>query len=138
MLHDPTFSYSMRNDYILITLSTWLRYFERLLVRDSVDWYFNNGITYDGPYFASSRITWLDYLVFDMIESNCHFLEHTLPLSHEGITLDNETVLPDSCFRVLEKYPHLSVFYNNFRNRVNIAAYIGSDKRTSYNITKPL
>ena len=139
IMFDPQFSQSMRNEYISHTLPLWLTYFERLIAGDSIDWYFTNGPNYDGPYFASGRLTWLDYLMFDMIESNCNFLEHTIPLIQEGITLDNETVLdlPDNCFQLLERHPHLSIFANNFKNRVNIAAYVNSGRRTPYRSPLP-
>lgn len=125
---------STRNEYFTAVLPTWLQYFERLLVRDTADSYFYNGVNYDGPYFASGRLTWLDYLVFDMIENNCNLLEHTASLGKEGITLDNETVLeiPDTCYQLFERFPHLGVFSNHFRNRVNLAAYVISEKRLPY------
>lgn len=139
MITDPAFNNEMRNEYVSDILTTWLQYFERLLVKDSVDWYFNNGRNYDGPFFASGRLTWVDYLLFDMVETNCNFLVHTIPKVQRGVTLDNETILeiPDNCFQLLEKYPHLSVFVNNFRNRVNIAAYVGSDRRIPYSTPMP-
>merc|ERR1739845_135789 len=91
MMYDPNFSYSMRNEYVITTLLTWFKYFEKLIHTEKVsydysfDWYNSNGLNYDGPYFASGRLTWLDYLVFDMIESNCEFVEHTVNAIDEPV-----------------------------------------------------
>lgn len=128
------FSAKKRNEYVANILPLWLRYFEKLISGDSINWYFNTGVGDDGPYFASGRLTWLDYLVFDMIESNCDFLEHTKDQTQESITLDNERVMSENCFQLLEKFPHLSIFANNFRSRTNIATYMSSGRRNMYKL----
>jgi len=127
------FTHQMQIEYIVSTLPTWLKYFEKLISGDSINWYFNSGVGDDGPYFASGRLTWLDYLVFDMIESNCLFLEYTRPLLHKGITLDDSVIESSAnCSQLLDKFPHLRIFFNNFKRRTNIAAYMTSGRRTSY------
>lgn len=132
------FSAESRNKYIRTILQRWLLYFEKLVSGDSVNWYFSTGggVGEDGPYFASGRLTWIDYLVFDMVESNCDFLEYTKTGSQQGVTLDSDHTLemPDSCFHLLEKFPHLSIFINNFRGRTNIGVYMNSGHRNAYKL----
>lgn len=139
IISDPENFVGRRNDYISRELPTLLKYFEKLISGDSINWYFNTGVGDDGPYFASGRQTWVDYLVFDLIENNCDFLEHTKPRVPEGITLDSEALLEmaDNCYQLLEKLPHLSIFVNNFKSRPNIAAYLNSGQRIPYSLPFP-
>ena len=134
LMVDDIFSPELRDDYFTRVLPLWLRYFEKLISGDSFNWYFHT--KYDGPYFSSGRLTWLDYFVFDMLESNCDLLELTKSQQPEGVTLDADEALavPETCFNLMEKFPHLSIFVNNFRGRTNIARYMSSGRRIPFKL----
>jgi len=104
-----------RNHYVNSTLLDWLRHFEELA--PSIDLYG------EAVHFASARLTWLDYSVFDMLESNCNLLDH-----QEGIIVGSHL----NCTQVLESFPKLKTFYGSFKERPNINAYIQSESRPKF------
>jgi len=126
------FSLQRRNEYFTRVLPLWLRYFEKLISGESFNWYFQT--KYDGPYFASGRLTWLDYLVFDIIESSCDLFE--LTQQQDTGTLDSDEVLdlPESCLQLMEKFPNLGIFMSNFHMKANIARYMSSGRRIPYKL----
>ena len=115
VLKQPKFDSVNRNRYVESTLLNWLGYFEKLA--PSVDLYG------EGVYFASSRLTWLDYSVFDMLESNCNLLDH-----REGIVIESQL----NCTQVFDLFPKLKTFYASFKERPNINAYIQSESRPKF------
>ena len=131
VLKDPNFSYSMRNEFINNILFTWLGYFDRLVPKSTSE--------SEGVYFASERLTWVDYLVFEMIDSNCDFVNHTKIeiLKDEAITesYDNEEkkIHLNDCTYLVQNFPNLNIFYTNFRNRSGLKRYLLGG-RHSYSI----
>jgi len=134
LINDHNFNAQTRNQYLRDIAHRWLVYFEKLLTSDSLNWFFSTDRLEDGPYFASGRITWVDYLVYDVVETHCDFLEYTKAISQEGLTLDSEPALdvPENCFQLLEKVPHLGMFMSNIKGRTNIRAYMASGRRNVY------
>lgn len=83
-----------------------------------MDWFlFSRFIRQETSFFTGGRITWVDYLIFNMLDGQVEFgkLDVGLPTVN-----------------VLEPYPKLSSFYNRFRTREKIAAYLNSDRRLPY------
>jgi len=112
----PKFDPFIRDSYAKNILIPWLGYFEKL--PESKDTNYEDEI-----YFAGGRLTWLDYSIFDMLESNCNLLDYT-----EGWDVPSHL----NCSTVFEMFPRLDRHYNTFKSRLNIHEYVNSERRTSY------
>jgi len=119
LIYNPDFSYKLRNDYVNNTLVTWFSYFEMLAPSAMKET--------DGFYFVSERLTWIDYMIFEMIESNCNFITHT----ENDLSGEYDISI---CLQLFDKFPRLHDFYKSFINRVNIDAYIKSERRLPFKI----
>ena len=111
----------MRDDYVKDTLTTWLGYFEKLAPHQSAE--------SDGLYFASERLTWVDFVMFDMLESDCELVNYT----HLG----NAESAKEPCDNLLAKFPRLHNFFNNFKTRKHLIDYFKSDRRSPYKLPYP-
>ncbi|KAJ8040549.1 Glutathione S-transferase P [Holothuria leucospilota] len=112
IIYDPNLSVDMRDDYLQNVAPVWLNHFEKLApqIRDE-----------ETSFFVGGRITWVDYIIFDLLDGQVEFGR-----------VDVGRPLVD----VLDPYPKLNSFYNRFRTREKIAAYLKSDRRHSYNAPK--
>eukprot|EP01027_Heterolobosea_sp_BB2_P025749 GEZU01039520.1.p2 GENE.GEZU01039520.1~~GEZU01039520.1.p2 ORF type:complete len:192 (-),score=73.92 GEZU01039520.1:23-598(-) len=94
-------------DYKAKTIPTVMEQFETLLRK--------NATSNDGKlHFVANKLNWADILVFDMIENVTR-------------------LVPD----VLDSYPALKKFHEQFRARPRIAAYLASGKRPEKNNNVP-
>ena len=112
------FDAQVREHYTMTHLIPRWKYFERLLPT-----------TYgEGVYFSSGRLTWLDYSIFDMLESNCNFLDYRGSINNELL------VLPTSmnCTTFIGAFPMLEEFYSEFKTRLTISEYLNSERRFEY------
>ena len=108
VMYDKDFTLAKINEYLETTLPMWLSHFEKLApVRD---------ISANELHFASERLTWVDFLVFNMIDKNNCFEEATREA--RGNAVD-----------ILESFPRLRLFYNEFSDRPKLNAYINSNRR---------
>ncbi|XP_006815126.1 glutathione S-transferase P 1-like [Saccoglossus kowalevskii] len=101
VVYDVDFSAEKRNDYFDNIASTWLDHFEKIAPCIQAQ---------DKTFFASDRLTWIDFLVFDLLDNNVEFSK----VKMAGVRPVD----------VLEKYPRLSSFYNQFIQRPNLVAYL--------------
>lgn len=76
----------------------------------------------DNCYFVGDRLTWVDYLIFDMLEINVEFSKFDFG---EGAA---PAAFP------LTRFPKLMHFYKRFSSRPNIHAYINRPTRLPYRI----
>lgn len=112
VIYDPNFSVVMRDEYIQTTAATWLPHFEKIAPNIQAE---------DVAYFGGKHITWVDFLIFDLLDINVEFARFDMgrpPVS------------------ILDQYPKLSSFYNRFRVRPKIVAYLNSDRRKPYVLPK--
>ena len=117
---NPDFSHKLREEYINTVLLQWLQYFERLAPYPSAE--------SEGRYFVSDRLTWVDYIVFEMIDSNCNFVEYT---AEQNMTTEGYI---GTCESLLTNFPNLNGFYNSFKSRANIDKYLKSESRPIYKV----
>lgn len=73
-------------------------------------------------FFGGDRITWVDYLVFTALDANVEF----------GMYDVGRPLVP-----VLDQFPKLQSFYNFFKQRPNVAAYLKSDRRGPHKLPTP-
>jgi len=77
-------------------------------------------------FFYSSRLTWVDFLVFDLLENNIEF-------AHYDFGNSNTTYIVD--IDVLAQLPRLANFYRHFSGRPRLSAYLrGGKRRFKYTI----
>ena len=69
--------------------------------------------------FGGDRLTWVDFLVFHTLDQNVEF----------GLYDVGRPLVP-----VLDQFPKLQSFYNVFKARPKIAAYLKSKRRAEYKI----
>ena len=112
VLYSTNFSVKKRDEHLQSTVFTWLSYFEKLAPVNSTD----EGI--DGLYFASERLTWVDYVLFDLLDTYVEFGK---------LAFDGQAEVID----VLANFPRLKAFYKNFASRPRIAKYLKSRKKSS-------
>ncbi|XP_038049580.1 glutathione S-transferase P-like [Patiria miniata] len=112
IIYDPDFSVQMRDEYIKTTAPMWLEHFERIAPSIQAE---------DVAYFGGSHITWVDFLVLDVLDANVEFAQ---------VDMGRPLVA------ILDKYPKLQSFYNQFRVRPKIVAYLNSDRRMPYKLPK--
>lgn len=111
VVYDKDFTLAKINEYLQTTLPTWLHYFEKIApVQDK---------TGKELHFASERLTWVDFAVFNLIELNYSF---------EAATRDARGKEID----ILENFPRLKIFYQEFQNRPKLHAYLNSNDRPQY------
>lgn len=116
MLYDPKFSIEKRNVYITDVLPTWLTHFEKLAPEISQE--------SNDSFFLADRLTWIDYVVFELIDSNVEFSKNT------------KTFLKDSNVEedILENFPRLKNFYQTFYRRPQLQKYMVSEHRRAYKL----
>lgn len=112
MLYDPGFSMSDRNHYLKEVMPVWLGYFEKLAPPLAKQ---------EKAFFASDRLTWVDFLVFDLIDANKDFGRYDFGQS----SLNTE---------VLGQFPKLNNFYRQMAGRPRIARFLRSEGRHPYKI----
>lgn len=120
VLYNPKFKLAERDEYIRTRLLPWLRYIENLAP--------NHGTDTEGLYFSSGRLTWLDYLVFEMLESNGNLIDYKE--GHQEIGVPNRV----NSSEILVQFPCLIGFYNYFKDRPNIRAYVNNDARPKFRV----
>lgn len=119
VLYSPNFSAKLRDDHIQSVVYTWLSYFEKLAPVE------DNSTNVDGLYFASERLTWVDYVMFDLLDTYVEFSRLTFG---EAPTKDATTV------DILENYPKLKAFYESFTSRPKIARYLRAERRVPFRL----
>lgn len=119
IFYDPNFSIASRNTYITDVLPTWLCYFEKLAPtfdKESND-----------SFFIGHRLTWIDYILFELIDMNVEFSTHTRAfLPGPDVTQD-----------ILESFPKLKYFYETFSKRPNLRKYLSSSARLPFKLAYP-
>jgi len=116
VLYSPNFSSKLRNDHIESVVYTWLSYFETLAPIE------DNTTDVDGLFFASERLTWADYVMFDLLDTHVEF--GRLKFGDDAPTVD-----------VLANFPKLKAFYENFSSRPNIARYLKAERRVPFRLS---
>ena len=115
VLYSTNFSVKKRDEHLQSTVFTWLSYFEKLAPVNSTD----EGI--DGLYFASERLTWVDYVLFDLLDTYVEFGK---------LAFDGQAEVID----VLANFPRLKAFYENFASRPRIAKYLRAERRVPFRL----
>ena len=115
VLYNPNFSSKLRNDHIESVVYTWLSYFETLAPIE------DNSTDVDGLFFASERLTWVDYVMFDLLDTHVEF--GRLSFGDDAPTVD-----------VLANFPKLKAFYENFSSRPKIARYLKAERRVPFRL----
>ena len=115
VLYSTNFSVKKRDEHLQFTVFTWLSYFEKLAPVNST----NEGI--DGLYFASERLTWVDYVLFDLLDTYVEFGK---------LAFDGQAEVID----VLANFPRLKAFYENFASRPRIAKYLRAERRVPFRL----
>ena len=119
IFYDPNFSIASRNSYVTDILPTWLGYFEKLaspFEKES-----------NQSFFIGDRLTWIDYIMFELIDMNIEFVKHTRPY----------LAGPDVKQDVLEDFPKLKYFYETFLQRPNLQKYLVSPARLPFRLPYP-
>lgn len=115
VLYSPNFSSKLRNDHIESVVYTWLSFFEKLAPVE------DNSTNVDGSFFASERLTWVDYVMFDLLDTHVEFSR--LSFGDDAPTVD-----------VLANYPKLKAFYETFSSRPKIARYLKAERRVPFRL----
>ena len=119
VFYDPNFTIASRNTYITDVLPTWLDHFEKLAPtfdKESND-----------SFFIGDRLTWIDYILFELISKNVEFSTHTRPfLPGPDVTQD-----------ILERFPKLKYFHEKFSRRPNLQKYLLSPARLPFKLPYP-
>lgn len=108
------------SDYVDNILAPWLVQLERLAPNHDVD--------AEGWYFSSIRITWLDYLIFETLESNCDLVDYKE--GHQVIGLQRHL----NCSQLFGRFPRVNTFFSNFKERPNIKPYITDTARPKHKV----
>ncbi|XP_070563150.1 uncharacterized protein [Ptychodera flava] len=114
VVYDPEFTIKSRNDYLKDTASVWLGYLEKIAPCLEAK---------DKAFFASERLTWVDFLVFNIIDVH--------------IELAQVKIAGVAPINILENHPKLSAFYSKFKARPKIAVYLESSRRPAFNLPYP-
>ncbi|XP_013381282.1 glutathione S-transferase [Lingula anatina] len=110
VLHNPDFSLKLREQYLNETLPVWLGYFEKLAPPLS---------KLNEAFFVNDRLTWVDFLLFDQLDSNMEF--------------GRFEEYPDAMsVHVLKDFPKLRKYYNQMAARPRIAAFLNDTKRFKF------
>eukprot|EP00794_Sanderia_malayensis_P007682 gene7682-8519_t len=117
IVYNPDFSRGMREEYMNVILPTWLGYFENIAPQ--------RDLKGRELHFASERVTWVDFLVFNLLETNYNFEETTRQANEPAID-------------ILEKFQKLQHFYQEFQLRPGLRHYLNDPDRHAYKIPYPL
>ena len=109
--YGANFSTETRDDYLNTVAKQWLPYFERLAPVPANE---------KETFFVGDRITWVDYVIFDLLESHIEFAN----LKFEGKANQHTEILAE--------YPKLNVFFNKFANRPKLARYLKAERRMRF------
>ncbi|KAI0222734.1 Glutathione S-transferase P 1 [Lamellibrachia satsuma] len=116
MLYDPNFTFTDRDEYLTKTMPKWLGYIEQLAPPLAKQ---------EQAFFYSSRLTWVDFLVFDLLENNIEFAHYDFG--------SNATYIVG--IDVLGQFPRLANFYRHFSGRPGLSSYLrGGKKRFKYTV----
>ena len=115
VLHNSDFSAKVRDEHLQSVVYTWLSYFERLAPINSTD------KNIDGLYFASERLTWVDFVIFDLLDTHIEFGK---------LTFDGKAKVVE----VLANFPKLKAFYEHFASRPKIARYLKAERRVPFRL----
>ncbi len=77
----------------------------------------------DRAFFSSDRLTWVDFTVFDWLETNVEFAAYDFGPKASPAPKD-----------ILDQYPRLNNFYKHFLGRPNIYKYRNSKKRLAFKV----
>lgn len=94
----------------------WLLYFEKFVFVE------DNSIDVDGLFFASNRMTWVDYVMFDFLDIYVEFGRFNFG--------DDEVFI----INVLENFLKFKVFYEYFVGRFNIVKYFKVERRVLFRL----
>ncbi|XP_077980923.1 glutathione S-transferase P 1-like [Glandiceps talaboti] len=108
---DVDFSAQLRDDYLKNVAPIWLGYLDKIAPCITAQ---------DTAFFASERLTWVDFLVFNMLDIHVELANVQLP----GFKVVD----------ILTDYSRLLSFYNQFKARQRIAAYLESPRRSAYKL----
>lgn len=79
----------------------------------------------DRGYFTSDgRITWVDFLIFNLLDAHKAFAEATM--EGDSAPADN----------FLAEFPRLNAFYQRLSQRPKISAYLVSERRHPFSLPK--
>ena len=120
VLYDRNFTIEKQNVFIAEVLPTWLAHFERLA--PEINRQENND-----SFFIADRLTWIDYLVFELIACNVEFSKSTV------LFLKDNNVEED----ILENFPRLNNFYKTFSRRPQLEKYLVSKSRRAFKLPFP-
>lgn len=116
VFYDPNFSTVSRNTYITDVLPLWLGYFEKLA--PTIDKESNDS------FFIGDRLTWIDYIMFELIDMNVEFVKGTRAF----------LLGPDVKQDILEDFPKLRNFYEIFYRRPRLQKYLLSAARLPFKL----
>lgn len=111
---DPEFTSAKRRAYLTETGAMWLGYMEKFA--PAVD------TPEDKAFFASSRLTWLDFLMYNIVDYHIAFADYDLG---------------DEKVNIMKDLPKLAAFHRRMSQRPRIAAYLASDRRAPFSIPYP-
>ena len=119
IFYDPNFSIASRNTYITDVLPIWLGHFEKLAP--------NFDKESNDSFFVGDRLTWIDYVIFELIDMNVEFSKNTRSyLPGPDVTQD-----------ILDNFPKLKNFYETFSQRPKLRKYLFSPGRFPFKLPYP-
>ncbi|XP_071510088.1 glutathione S-transferase P-like [Diadema antillarum] len=110
LIYDPAFSVEMRDTYLQETAPLWLGYFEKIAPSITAQ---------QNQFFVTDRLTWVDFLIFDLLDVNMEF--GMLDVGRPPVV-------------ILDQFPKLQSYYNHIRALPKISAYMSSPGRAAYKI----
>nr|XP_054764224.1 glutathione S-transferase Mu 1-like [Lytechinus pictus] len=110
MIYDPSFSLAIRNEYLREIAPLWLGYFEK--IAPSIP-------SQQNGYFVSHRLTWVDFLIFDLLDANVEFGK--LDIGRPPVA-------------ILAEFPKLNSYYNHMKALPSIGNYHRSSERPPFKI----
>ncbi|ELT87050.1 hypothetical protein CAPTEDRAFT_221061 [Capitella teleta] len=113
LIWDEDFSLEQRDAYMNKTMPMWLSYFEKLAPSLA---------NLETAFFLGDRLTWVDFLVFYVLENNVEFCQHSFG--------NNKVLVVDA----LEKFPKLAHFYRLMSKRPRLSKYIRSKRRIPFTV----
>ena len=111
---DPEFTAAKRRTYLTETAMLWLGHFEKFAP--------DVNAPEDKAFFASKRLTYVDFLIYNIVDYHVSLAEFDLG---------------DEKVDVLKDAPKLAAFYQRISQRPRIAAYLASDRRASFSLPYP-
>jgi len=113
VLYDPEFSLKTRKEYLTVTMPLWLGYLEKQAPALS---------NQENAFFSGDRLTWVDFLAFDVIEANLEFVKYDFGKDH-ALEVD-----------IFAQFPKLGNFYRHIYGRPSISKYLKSKRRFPFKI----